>query len=431
MSVTIYHNPDCGTSRNVLGLIRNSGEEPQVIEYLKTPPTRDVLRGLIDRMGISVRDVLRRKDTPYDALGLEDPSLSDEQLLDAMMAHPILINRPIVITPHGVKLCRPSETVLDILAAPQRGAFAKEDGEKVIGPDGNRIIRPDTMSDAASDRRRGAVPAKPAMSVFERFLTFWVALCIIAGIALGQMIPGFFHMLGEATVAQVNIPVAVLVWLMIMPMLLKIDLAALGAGGTALARHCLHGRRQLAGEAVLDGVARLDLHRPSVPALAAGRSDRELHGGADSACRRALHGHGVRLVEPGGWRAAFYALAGGAQRHDHGGGVRADRGAAARPLLDHRALGHAHSFGRALHRRAGDRGAALARGAVCAGAVLHALARTLSRLGAALALCAAADARAAVRLAGRTDHAPAARDPDARGADHHPGLFQRRARLLA
>ena len=134
MSVTIYHNPDCGTSRNVLGLIRNSGEEPQVIEYLKTPPTRDVLRGLIDRMGVSVRQVLRRKDTPYDALGLEDPSLSDEQLLDAMMAHPILINRPIVITPKGVKLCRPSETVLDILEAPQRGAFAKEAARKLSAP---------------------------------------------------------------------------------------------------------------------------------------------------------------------------------------------------------------------------------------------------------------------------------------------------------
>ena len=142
MSATIYHNPDCGTSRNVLALIRNSGEDPKIIEYLKTPPARDVLRGLIDRMGIPVRDVLRRKGTPYDALGLDDPSLTDDALIDAMMAHPILINRPIVITPKGVKLCRPSETVLDILEATQRGAFAKEDGEKVIGPDGNRIIRP-------------------------------------------------------------------------------------------------------------------------------------------------------------------------------------------------------------------------------------------------------------------------------------------------
>ena len=115
MTVTIYHNPACGTSRTVLGLIRDSGAEPEVIEYLKTPPSREELKGLIGRMGIPVRDLLRRKGTPYDALGLADPSLTDDQLLDAMMAHPILINRPIVVTPLGVKLCRPSETVLDIL----------------------------------------------------------------------------------------------------------------------------------------------------------------------------------------------------------------------------------------------------------------------------------------------------------------------------
>ena len=117
MTVTIYHNPDCGTSRNVLGLIRNSGEEPKIIEYLKTPPSRDELKDLIGRMGMPVRDVLRQKGTPYDALGLDNPELTDEQLLDAMMAHPILINRPIVVTPAGVKLCRPSEAVLDILDA--------------------------------------------------------------------------------------------------------------------------------------------------------------------------------------------------------------------------------------------------------------------------------------------------------------------------
>jgi arsenate reductase len=140
--VTIYHNPDCGTSRNVLGLIRNTGEEPVIIEYLKHPPSRDELREMIARMHIPVRDVLRQKGTPYDALGLGDPKLRDDQLLDAMMAHPILINRPIVVTPKGVKLCRPSEAVFDILEAPQRGGFAKEDGEKVIGPDGNRILRP-------------------------------------------------------------------------------------------------------------------------------------------------------------------------------------------------------------------------------------------------------------------------------------------------
>ena len=117
MTVTIYHNPACGTSRNVLGLIRDSGEEPVVIEYLKTPPARAELVSLISRMGISVRDLLRRKGTPYDALGLDDPALTDDQLVDAMMAHPILINRPIVVTPLGVKLCRPSDTVREILPA--------------------------------------------------------------------------------------------------------------------------------------------------------------------------------------------------------------------------------------------------------------------------------------------------------------------------
>jgi arsenate reductase len=142
MTVAIYHNPACGTSRNVLGLIRNNGEEPQIIEYLKTPPSRDELVGLIARMGIAVRDLLRRKGTPYDALKLDDPELTDDQLLDAMMAHPILINRPIVVTPQGVKLCRPSETVLDILFHPQRSAFAKEDGEAVVNARGDRIARP-------------------------------------------------------------------------------------------------------------------------------------------------------------------------------------------------------------------------------------------------------------------------------------------------
>ena len=141
MNVTIYHNPDCGTSRNVLGLIRNSGEDPLIIEYLKTPPSRDTLKDLIARMDISVRDLLRRKGTPYDALGLGNPALSDDELLDAMMEHPILINRPIVITPLGVKLCRPSEAVLSLLPSPQRGPFVKEDGEMVIDARGNRISK--------------------------------------------------------------------------------------------------------------------------------------------------------------------------------------------------------------------------------------------------------------------------------------------------
>jgi len=136
--VTIYHNPACGTSRNTLALIRNSGEEPEVIEYLKTPPTREELKSLIQRMGIPVRDALRQKGTPYGELGLGDPSLADDQLLDAMVAHPILINRPIVVTPLGVKLCRPSEVVLDILPNPQQGAYAKEDGEKVVDEQGRR-----------------------------------------------------------------------------------------------------------------------------------------------------------------------------------------------------------------------------------------------------------------------------------------------------
>ena len=138
MDVIIYHNPDCGTSRNTLGLIRNAGIEPHVIEYLKTPPTRLLLRQLIGRMGVSVREVIREKGTPYRELGLDDPSLSDDQLLDAMMAHPILINRPIVVTPKGVRLCRPSETVLDLLP-PQQGEFVKEDGERAVDEYGRRV----------------------------------------------------------------------------------------------------------------------------------------------------------------------------------------------------------------------------------------------------------------------------------------------------
>ncbi|RTL91437.1 arsenate reductase (glutaredoxin) [Ancylobacter aquaticus] len=138
-SVTIYHNPACGTSRNVLGLIRNAGIEPDIIEYLKTPPNRDELKALIARIGVPVRAVVRENGTPYAELGLGDPSLTDDDLLDAMMAHPILINRPIVVTPLGVRLCRPSETVLDILPLPQRGLFRKEDGELVVDADGHRV----------------------------------------------------------------------------------------------------------------------------------------------------------------------------------------------------------------------------------------------------------------------------------------------------
>ncbi len=138
--IVIYHNPACGTSRNTLGLIRNSGVEPKVIEYLKTPPSRDELATLIHRMGVAPRDLLRRKGAPYDELKLDDPALTDDQLLDAMMAHPILINRPIVVTDKGVKLCRPSETVLDILPAPQKGEFRKEDGELVVDSSGRKVV---------------------------------------------------------------------------------------------------------------------------------------------------------------------------------------------------------------------------------------------------------------------------------------------------
>jgi arsenate reductase len=138
MDVIIYHNPDCGTSRNTLALIRNAGIEPHIIEYLKTPPTRLLLKQLIARMGIPVRALLREKGTPFAELALADPSLSDDALLDAMLAHPILINRPIVVTPKGVRLCRPSEEVIDLLP-PQRGEFAREDGERVVDEHGRRV----------------------------------------------------------------------------------------------------------------------------------------------------------------------------------------------------------------------------------------------------------------------------------------------------
>jgi arsenate reductase (glutaredoxin) len=139
MSVTIYHNPDCGTSRNTLAMIRNAGIEPEVIEYLKNPPSRETLTDLIARAGMTVRALLREKGTPYAPLGLDNPALSDDQLLDAMQANPILINRPIVVTPLGVRLCRPSEAVLDILPARQKGVFAKEDGKLVTDIDGRRV----------------------------------------------------------------------------------------------------------------------------------------------------------------------------------------------------------------------------------------------------------------------------------------------------
>jgi arsenate reductase (glutaredoxin) len=138
MDVIIYHNPACETSRNVLAMIRNSGVEPHIIEYLKCPPTRALLAQLLSRAGLTVRQILREKGTPYHDLGLSDLSLSDEALLDAIETHPILINRPLVVTPKGVRLCRPSETVLDLLPA-QRGQFIKEDGERVVDDHGRRV----------------------------------------------------------------------------------------------------------------------------------------------------------------------------------------------------------------------------------------------------------------------------------------------------
>lgn len=137
--IVIYHNPDCGTSRNALALIRNSGVEPHVVEYLKTPPARALLVELIDRAGLKPRELLREKGTPYAELGLDDATLTDDALVDAMIAHPVLINRPLVVTPLGVRLCRPSEAVLDILPDAQRGAFAKEDGERVVDVAGQRV----------------------------------------------------------------------------------------------------------------------------------------------------------------------------------------------------------------------------------------------------------------------------------------------------
>ena len=142
MDVVIYHNPGCGTSRNTLAMIRNAGIEPQVIEYLKTPPDRATLLDLIGRAGLTVREALREKGSPYGELHLDNPALTDDQILEAMIAHPILINRPLVATPLGVRLCRPSERVLDILPQPQRAAFTKEDGERVVNDQGERIGRP-------------------------------------------------------------------------------------------------------------------------------------------------------------------------------------------------------------------------------------------------------------------------------------------------
>ena len=139
-TIVIYHNPDCGTSRNALALIRNSGVEPHIVEYLKTPPSRTLLVEMMERAGLTPRALLREKGTPFAELGLADETLADAQLVDAMMAHPILINRPLVVTPLGVRLCRPSEAVLEILPDPQQAAFSKEDGQQVVDAAGARIV---------------------------------------------------------------------------------------------------------------------------------------------------------------------------------------------------------------------------------------------------------------------------------------------------
>ena len=139
--ITIYHNPACGTSRNTLAMIRNSGAEPEIILYLETPPSRDTRTALIADMGISVRDLLRKNVEPYEQLGLADDKFTDDQLIDFMLQHPILINRPIVVTPLGTRLCRPSEVVLDILPDAQKGAFTKEDGEAVVDASGKNILK--------------------------------------------------------------------------------------------------------------------------------------------------------------------------------------------------------------------------------------------------------------------------------------------------
>ncbi|MFT4953865.1 MAG: arsenate reductase [Brevundimonas sp.] len=139
MDIIIYHNPACGTSRNTLALIRHLGIEPHVVEYMKTPPTRALIADMVDRMGVPLRDVLRQKGTPYAELGLDDETLTDDQLLDAVEAHPVLLNRPIVVTPAGVKLCRPSEAVLDLLPGVPLKPFVKEDGEVIIDDAGNRV----------------------------------------------------------------------------------------------------------------------------------------------------------------------------------------------------------------------------------------------------------------------------------------------------
>ena len=213
------------------------------------------------------------------------------------------------------------------------------------------------MTDIAAANRE---VAPPSIGFFEKYLTVWVALCIVVGIALGHLLPGLFGVIAQAEIARVNIPVAVLIWLMIVPMLLRVDFASLAKVGHLLARHRRHALHQLGGQAVLDGAARLAVHRLAVPAAAAGDADRFLHRRPDHPGGRALHGDGLRLVEPDTRRAEFHPVAGGAERRDHDRRLRADRRPAARPFRDHGAVGHADAVGRALHRHPGHRGAGAA-----------------------------------------------------------------------
>ncbi len=182
--IIIYHNPECGTSRNALALIRNAGIEPHIVEYLKTPPSRALPKQLIQRAGTGPRDLLREKrPRPMPNSGLGDESLGDAALIDAMMDHPVLINRPVVVSPLGVKLCRPSENVLDILPARQLGAFAKEDGEQVIDDAGNRVEAEEIDVTAAAKRER--------LSFLDRYLTLWMFLAMALGVLLGSVFKGF------------------------------------------------------------------------------------------------------------------------------------------------------------------------------------------------------------------------------------------------
>ena len=244
MTVTIYHNPACGTSRNVLAMIRNSGEEPRIIEYLKTPPSRAELVDLIARMGITPRQLLRRKGTPYDELGLDDPKFTDDQLdrSDDRTADP---DQPAdrrhaagrqAVPAVGDGARYPGEPATEAVRQGRRHAGRSTREDDLVKPRRSRSARDSygqrktamaARQPATTSSTGAAVVSRPALGVFERYLTLWVALCIVVGIALGHLLPAPFQAIGRLEVAQVNLPVAVLIWLMIIPMLMKIDFAAL------------------------------------------------------------------------------------------------------------------------------------------------------------------------------------------------------------